>query len=174
MENMNFINNLAKTLAWPLAAVIIAVILRRPLTILIPYLRRIKYKKLELEFENNVHFLAEQTARKLTPGEELIPAHETGLKELMELSPRAAIYESWQSVKAVEKNGNPRDLDQFLLKTEQTQGSLKNETRIQVIKEFNKLGNQAKKIIDFPISVRTAREYASTARRLKDKLTQSD
>ncbi|MEE8437111.1 MAG: hypothetical protein V3S22_02110 [Candidatus Neomarinimicrobiota bacterium] len=172
MENLYFINILAKTLAWPLAAIIIAVILRHPLTLLIPYLRRIKYKKLELEFENNVHFLAEQTAKKLTPGEALIPADETGLKELMELSPRAAIYDSWKSVKAVEKNGDLRDLDQILLKTVQSKRFKKNEARVQVMKEFNKLGNQAEKIMDFPISVRTAREFASTARRLKNKLTQ--
>lgn len=54
MDVLTFISELIKSLAWPVAIIILVILLRKPIVELIPLLRRLKYKDLELEFSQEV------------------------------------------------------------------------------------------------------------------------
>ena len=59
MDPLSFIAEIVKALAWPLTALGIFLVLRRPLMGLIPVVARLKFKDLELDFDRR---LAEASA----------------------------------------------------------------------------------------------------------------
>jgi len=71
MDALTFISELIKAVAWPVTAIALVVLLRKPIVELIPLLRRLKYKELELEFAQEVSELkAEVEAIAKEKGEE--------------------------------------------------------------------------------------------------------
>jgi hypothetical protein len=50
MDKYTFIVEMAKTLAWPATLIVVLLLLRKPLIILIPFIRKLKFKELEMEF----------------------------------------------------------------------------------------------------------------------------
>jgi len=47
MDTLTFISELIKAVAWPMTAIVLVVLLRKPIIELIPLLRKLKYKELE-------------------------------------------------------------------------------------------------------------------------------
>lgn len=103
MDVLTFISEIAESLAWPVAIVFLALMLKRPITELIPFLRKLKYKELEMEFSKEV---AELKAEAVTPEPSVNqPQHEQSatkyhLLKLVNFSTRAAIMEAWLEVEA--------------------------------------------------------------------------
>jgi len=97
MDPLAFVASLVDSLAWPAAVVLLAFVFRHSLTQLIPYLRRLKYKDIELEFDRQLGEVREE----LGPAEALPTALPSGespvryFRSLAEISPRAAILEAW-------------------------------------------------------------------------------
>jgi len=172
MENLDLIYNLARTLVWPFTIIILVLILRPAIAKLIPDLKRIKYKKLELEFENRVHSLAKQTAEIFTPEENLIFENGSGFKDLTKLSSRAAIHESWLSVQIPSRKNDMKYNNQKTINAERSKKPIKPAAAISLLEEFNKLGLQSQKIIDFTISLHTVQEYVCTGRRIKNRMAE--
>lgn len=90
MDTLTFISNIVSALAWPLAVIVIVLMLRSPLIALLRNLKRLKFKDAELDFEKAVIELKGIEARE---GKQ-VALTESKLK-LAELSPRGAILESW-------------------------------------------------------------------------------
>lgn len=54
MDTLTFIAELVKALAWPASVVLLTFVLRKPLVELLPLLRKLKYKEIEMEFSREI------------------------------------------------------------------------------------------------------------------------
>lgn len=117
MDLLTFTAEAIKALAWPGAVLLLAIMLRKPIVELIPLLRKLKYKELEMEFSKEV---AELKADVVLVSEQpsvpvgRLPSGEVAAKQLPErletkrdelvnmvsFSPRAAIMEAWLEVES--------------------------------------------------------------------------
>lgn len=103
MDVLTFISELIKAVAWPATAIVLVVLLRKPIVELIPLLRKLKYKEIELEFAQEVYELkAEVEAIAKEKGEEApsIASTSSNLLNLVTFSTRAAIMEAWLEVES--------------------------------------------------------------------------
>lgn len=64
MDKLTFADDLVKSLAWPVVAIVMALTLRKSLVKLIPLLRKLKFKDLEAEFSEKLE-QAEKSAAKV-------------------------------------------------------------------------------------------------------------
>lgn len=96
MDLFTFIAKLADALAWPITAVVFVVLLRREITALAPFIRRLKAGPLEAEFEREVRELrtvAETTKSTVA----LQPSSwQLSAEKLAQVNPRSAIIEAWR------------------------------------------------------------------------------
>ena len=104
MSTLTFIAQVTAALAWPLAVLACVALLRKPLSNLVPLLRRLKYSDLELQFGREV---AEATkeAEVVTLGssdkrivEETKRQVWEDVIQLASARPRTAIREAWRRV----------------------------------------------------------------------------
>lgn len=90
MDILTFISNLITALAWPIAVVIIVLILKDPLVGLLRNIKRFKFKDAELDFKEAATELQQidhANIKQITLDKNQL--------ELAKLSPRGAILESW-------------------------------------------------------------------------------
>lgn len=100
MDWLQFISSIVGSLAWPSAVVALAVLLRQPLAKLIPMIRSLKYKDLQIDLgeqlavvQENVEAAGEEPVK---PSEQLPPSFQT----LADIDPRAAILSAWLPVES--------------------------------------------------------------------------
>ena len=100
MDALTFISKLVDALAWPLAAVVLVLLLRRQIVALAPFIRRLKAGPLEAEFEREVRELRStmDTAKPAVPSER--PQWQVAAEQLAQVSPRSAILEAWRQAEA--------------------------------------------------------------------------
>ncbi|SRR5216684_7228868 len=103
MDGFTLIAELAKALGWPVAAVVIVVVLQRPIARLLGSLRNLKYGKLKLEFRRRLEKAKKEAAALPAPSEPSAPprADETPLVQrhlLAQADFRGAILLAWQRV----------------------------------------------------------------------------
>lgn len=99
MDELTFASELVKALAWPTATIVLATTLRKPIMGLIPLMRKLKYKELELEFSQEVHALKAEASPIIgTSKKDELPAANLKALSLVPLSTRAAIMEAWIDV----------------------------------------------------------------------------
>ena len=107
MEPSSLIIQITKVIAWPIAVVIIVIILRVTLGHAIMALSRLRYKGLELEFGKNLKDVEDKVGELgLPPPEDVrtipdltVPSKPyDSLFQLARSYPRAAITEAWRSV----------------------------------------------------------------------------
>ena len=98
MDEFTFISEIIKALAWPGAIIILACLLRKPLVGLVPLMRKLKYKELELEFSQEVLALKTESPVLYSPQKEDLSATTSKALDLVSLSTRAAIMEAWIDV----------------------------------------------------------------------------
>jgi hypothetical protein len=112
MDGLTFIAQIIESLAWPLAIVIVVLILRSPLSQVILGLKRLKYQDLELDFEKEIAKLeraVEEATEPLeadtkqlppAPGENVIKVEtvDNSIEEVAALSPKSGIILAWNLV----------------------------------------------------------------------------
>lgn len=182
MTRLEFIAAVIDSLAWPAVVIMTVVLLRRPLAGLLPLLRRVKYKELEVEFAQEVKELRQEAEAALPP----LPAgpppqipEEQALINLASVSPRSAVVEAWRLVESAARRGleargegmesgrpvsGPR-LTRTLLQREM----LDNATR-SVFDRLRMLRNQAVHAEDFLVDEASSREYIELALALARRL----
>lgn len=175
MDALTFISELIKAVAWPVTAIVLVVLLRKPIVEFIPLLRRLKYKELELEFAQEVSALkAEVEAIAKEKGEEApsIPSSSSNLLNLVAFSTRAAIMEAWLEVEtaavAVASSfwgQSPNDtfrnmpkLGEYLL-----QCKVIDIKQLAVFNKLRQLRNKAAHAQDLDLSENDARSYVQLA-----------
>jgi hypothetical protein len=134
---LKFISSIIDSLAWPSVIIIILIILRTPILALLNTISSFRYKDIELNFSKRVEIFEKQAkAASLVPQElrnlsqeELPPVSIEYLEKVAEVSPRAALVESWILVEdAVRKAAERLDLDV--------------DSRTPIIKVINKLTSE--------------------------------
>jgi hypothetical protein len=109
MDFLTFIAAIVGSIAWPVSLLAALLMMRRPLAELLPGIHRLRYKDLEVDFGKKLEKIEAvmDTVEGAAPKGELPaevqpePLPKTRaelLDKLAELSPNAAILESWRSV----------------------------------------------------------------------------
>jgi len=175
MDVLTFLSELIKAAAWPVTTVVLVVLLRKPIVELIPLLRRLKYRELELEFSQEVSELtAEAEAIAKEKGEEVVPIASTSsnLLNLVAFSTRAAIMEAWLEVESASvtiassfwgqsSNDTFRNipkLGEYLL-----QCKVIDEKQLSVFIKLRGLRNKAAHAQDLDLSEKDAKSYVQLA-----------
>lgn len=175
MDILTFFSELIKALAWPVTTIALAILLRGPIAELIPLLKRLKYKELELEFSQEVLELkAEVEAIAKEKGEPppFVASTPSNLLNLVAFSARAAIMEAWLEVEsaAAEVASSfwlqpPSDdfrymprLGEYLL-----QCNVIDEKQLAVFNKLRDLRNKSAHAINLELSEDDARSYVQMA-----------
>lgn len=103
MDWLQFLASIVSSLAWPLTLGVLIYLLRKPLLELLPNLRELKYKDLEVRFGEGLEKLEEKLEQQAPPEPTLRRA---GVREdtdgkfdlLAQISPSAAVLEAWTDI----------------------------------------------------------------------------
>ncbi|MCE9955408.1 hypothetical protein [Aeromonas rivipollensis] len=175
MDVLTFISEAIKAVVWPATTISFIVLLRKPIVELIPLLRKLKYKELELEFSQEVSELQAQVDEiAKEKGEEApsIAATSSNLLNLVTFSTRAAVMEAWLEVEsasvAVASSfwGSPPNeafhniprLGEYLL-----QCKVIDERQLSVFNKLRQLRNKAAHAQELDLSEKDARSYVQLA-----------
>ncbi|MFY0700271.1 MAG: hypothetical protein JXR04_05580 [Bermanella sp.] len=98
MDVLTFIAEITKALAWPFAAITLIFLLRKPLLELVPLMRKLKYKEMELEFSQGIM----ETKAEVAESTEIPPKKSAEaqvksehLAQIAAYSTRVAVMEAW-------------------------------------------------------------------------------
>jgi len=99
MDTLSFVVELVKAGAWPAALIVAILLLRRPLTGLLPLLEELKYKDISLKFREKLSE-AKASLPSASSEKSALPVpddQEQGmLLQLARWAPRAAVTEAWR------------------------------------------------------------------------------
>lgn len=173
MDGLTFTSELIKALAWPAATIILACLLRKPLMGLVPLMRKLKYKELELEFSQEVLALKTEASPVLdSPQKEDLSATTSKALDLVSLSARAAIMEAWIDVETAavevassfwsqspnETMRNLPNLGEYL-----HQCKVIDDKQLSIYKKLQKLRNKAAHAEELNLSEEDAMSYVTMA-----------
>lgn len=176
MDKLTFVSNLIDSIVWPVAFLILVALLRKPITQLIPLLRKLRYKDVELEFGLEVNELKESVARDYKPtGDAHLAVSTARLHQLAEVSPRATIVEAWIEVEAAAIEAAKRRVpdassEQLRVWTNildlLTRAGAIDGKRFHELQELKILRNRAVHLIDLELTAKSAKSYADVAAQL--------
>jgi len=98
MDGLTFISEIIKALAWPSTIITIVYLLKKPIIELLPFMKKLKYKELELEFSQEVMALKAEISETPTLAidkTDTLTLATSKAFELVAFSTRAAIMEAW-------------------------------------------------------------------------------
>ena len=98
---MDAIERIIEILVWPVTTIVVVMLLRSPLSELVPTLKKLKYKDLELEFEKEANKILAEAERDLPepPKPEPKEVKDSGIRfSRRHLEPATEIMESWRSL----------------------------------------------------------------------------
>lgn len=172
MTALEFISKGIDSLAWPLVFVVLIILLRKPISDILPFLERLKYKDFELSFRKQ----AQETLESISSNQETLA--ETKEEKQLTASPKEAVIQAWLEIvdaaenkykqleptQRVKKLGHDRALGYF-----QFMGLLVPQT-VKVLSELRNLRNQAVHYSDAAISKEGAQAYVSAAEMVKKQI----
>jgi len=97
MDTYTFIVKMVEAIIWPLTICCSLLLLKQPLSTLLPLLQNLKYKDIEINFSKEVKELSQELDEEL-PKESSELLVTPKVIKLAELSPRAAVLEAWINV----------------------------------------------------------------------------
>ena len=180
MDGLTFTAEVLKALAWPLAAVTIFLVLRKPIRDLLPFIQKLKWKEVEIEFGRQVKEIRAELAQDLpqAEAEALTRPSDDAVLRLAEVSPRAAVLEAWREVElaALEAarriagdNFRNRTLTYDAIRTLE-RSELVDRSILGSLRELRALRNQAAHAPEFAISKEAAFEYGRSGRAVAEYL----
>lgn len=120
MDALSFIAELVKALVWPVSVIFIVYLFRHSLQVLLPNIKRLKYKEFEADFVKDLERASQEAKQARLPSEEEAQDIPVGAPEpaaekyrrLSEVSPRSAVIEAWRDVElALSATAGPYDFD---------------------------------------------------------------
>ena len=175
MDALTFIVEMTKALAWPASIAFAVFLLRAPLIDLLPFIEELKYKDFELKFRkgvSNVKIASELSKSQQVP---LLLEEENSLLRVAEVSPRAAVMESWMSLQdalldislklgKIDNKENYREHS----RTGHVMLDINAFTKIDfdAYHKLRSLRNQASHVPDFALNSQDAKEYVKLAMQL--------
>jgi len=175
MDALTFLSEVIRSVAWPVTVVVLVAFLRKPLIELIPLLRRLKYKELELEFSQEVSELkaeAESISQECPEEQSRISPSSSRILNLVSFSSRASIMEAWLEVESAaiavassfwnqapsEAMKNYPKLGEYLFQCE-----VINEKQLDIFNSLRKLRNKAVHAEELELKEKDARSYVQLA-----------
>jgi hypothetical protein len=176
MDWLTFIGRVLDAAAWPITVLAMLLLLRTPLSGLIPLLQRFKYKDLELEFGRQLQEVRREIQVEL-PGAAAPRTMASGMEAIVhrvaKVSPRAAVLEAWREIedalvraaqrRPLDVRGHPAESPLALIRALQ-QGRVLDPGKIGILHELRALRNTAAHGPDLALSRDAALEYARVAR----------
>jgi hypothetical protein len=181
MDCLTFIASITKSMAWPVAAVILVLLLKDEIVKIAPFLKRIKAGPVEAEFEREVKELKLATPPPVTPvaAKPEDTASKNFLFQLAELHPRSAILESWVRVEAAaraalgsrvpsaQKSGY---IPAARLAEPLAQAEIITQGQVTLYHELRRLRNEVAHAVGFEPTQESARAYIDLASFLQSHL----
>lgn len=178
MDALTFISEIVKSIAWPAVVVLSLFLLKKPITELIPLLRKLKYKELEMEFSEAVAELkAESASLPSNVGTPTIlpTSPQNRLLQLVNFSTRAAVMEAWLEVESAATatassfwGQHPNEtiraypkLGEYLL-----QCKVIDTKQLEIFNKLKQLRNKAAHAEELNLSENDARSYVELAANL--------
>lgn len=179
MDSYTFISKLFESLAWPITAVALVLILKSEINKLLPFIRKLKAGPLEAEFARELRDLRNDPSvqpKEIAANLKITPQQEKLLK-LAEINPRSAILEAWIAVEAAVKDlTNRRSVIEARPLGESGKMDAKPEllmgSELILFRELRLLRNQAVHSEDFTPTKEATLNYIELARQLCDSLAQ--
>ena len=97
MDYLDFFARLADSVAWPIAATVALLIVKRPLSELVPLVRRLKFGDLQVDFHERISEAEEQVAAIVADPSEAPPAPQA-LRDTATVAPRDGIISAWINI----------------------------------------------------------------------------
>ena len=115
MDWLQFFSSIIGSIAWPAAVVVLACLMRNPLAKLIPLIRTLKYKDLQIDIGEQLNAVREQVDAESVVPAEASEEPPSSFKSLAQENPRAAILSAWLPVeKELDELSNKNGLDRRL------------------------------------------------------------
>jgi len=158
LDLLTFITKLIDALAWPIAAIVLVALLRKEISALAPFIRKIKAGPLEAEFEREVRELRSAVEAVRPIEGNIQPSWQPTAEKLAELNPRSAILEAWREVETTARGrlqkANPALSDLQLRSTREVvrllgETGLASSEEVAMINEMRYLRNQAVHVESF-------------------------
>ena len=173
MENLI---KLLDVVIWPGVVLFIAIMIRKPIKALLPFLDKFKYKDLEIKFRADLDQITEDAKEA---GIDL-PAEIEGeiILKLAEISPSSAILESWKELESsarqkveelIPRDANLKHVPQRPIAYLEHNGALIPSTARTLLK-LKQLRNQTAHTSDMTITKQDAIEYASLSNAIKNQI----
>ncbi|MEI2651841.1 MAG: hypothetical protein V9G12_06760 [Microthrixaceae bacterium] len=185
MDTNEFITRLVEALAWPIATLLIALLLRKPIISLLKNLEKIKWQGTELEFGKQL-VNAEKGAREVNlPSAEKVklPAFKPDMslyermKSIAEISPAAAVADTWKAVEfatmevakaqSYDVSGN---IAGYKIVEKLVADGILDQGTLSLYRDLRGLRNSAAHHSDFSISVNEALRYIDLSLSLANRL----
>ncbi|QKT02808.1 hypothetical protein HUS23_02770 [Ectothiorhodospiraceae bacterium 2226] len=181
MDWLTFISQLVKSLAWPIAVVVIAVVLREEVGRLLSKITRIRHNDTEVEFRHELA-AAKKEAEKVLPDYKNTTYLKSQSSQLAKLSPRGAIIEAWLSIegallKYAERHGIEVKKDKPFTMRELhfhtlDYGSL-GKGVFEMLGRLRRTRNEAVHLSDAQIDEDSAQEYVELASRVIQRIEEA-
>jgi hypothetical protein len=178
MGVLEFISSILSALAWPIAVILIVVILRRPLRHLLLRLETLKGPGVEATFERQVEAAKEEVASAVAGSPQVEKREESrqeslevaDLLQLADVSPRSAILETWLRVETalseaaanLDLPANMRRGTLLFIETLERQGIISPEVG-RALRRLRNLRNVAVHTPDLNLSRESIIDYVETA-----------
>lgn len=168
---------------WPIVVLFVLIILRRPLSRLVPFLHHIRYKDFEVNFSNNLSE-ARLEAERVLPQQKVTDQSveiQDQLQKLAKLSPRAAIIEAWLEVegsasgliqKADMESSLPRAISPLGLGYKLHHAGRISKAQLDIYHRLRNLRNVAVHFADLQLKEEEVKQFIRLAIRLAASLRQ--
>lgn len=181
LDTLTFIAKLVEFLGWPVAAVVLVVLLRNELKQLLPHVKKLKAGPVEAEFEREVKELQKEagTTPKLLPAPGHLSPERQLLLQLVQVNPRLAILEAWRGIeqaadRVVQDKAlyvSERDVrSQFAVIRAIGKAELLSQEDFALFHDLRSLRNQATHATDFSPTTDAALSYIELAAHLRAAL----
>ncbi|KAA0018747.1 hypothetical protein F0A16_09600 [Salinicola corii] len=177
MDWLTFISSLVRSLAWPVFALILALLFRDQILQFGSFIKKLRAGPIEAEFEHDLEQL-----RSLSPGRvDVVSARageaETFLTELAERHPRTAILEAWTRLERAARtslssqeseDGSPGEVSAVRLPELLVRAGLIDQPQVTLYHELRRLRREVARDLD-PTN-EAARIYVELSRALQSQL----
>lgn len=184
MDWLTFTSKLIEFTVWPIASVILVLLLRNEIKSLLPHVKKLKAGPVEAEFEREVKELLKETGTQptLVPPPEGLTAERQMLFQLVQVNPRSAILDAWRgieeaAVRLVQEKAlyvSERDArSAFAVIRAIGSANLLSPEDFALYHDLRALRNQAAHATDFSPTTDAALSYIGLAGRLRGALEQA-
>jgi hypothetical protein len=182
VDTLSFFSELVSSLAWPIAAVVIAFLFKGEITKLLGRITHVKYGDSEIEFREGVKKTSQQAKETLPEDSSENEARSNRLYELAKVSPRGAIIDAWLGVEeklreyatrsAIEQHSSTIDLIRAVDWHSMELGTI-GKGVIRMLYKLQSLRDEAVHLTDSSIDTSTAIDYVNLAERVQNRLEEA-